>query len=144
MIPNNIILRCDMVRKVRNIFAHNFEIDKIEQIDTKLIKSISQLYKERIQKDENKELIDKFHAIYKFGYSELRTFEKNIKLLREKIDDPNLEKELRRINDERRHTFQEEVIKKGPLRVIDKGNGEIEEIYPHHISVIKNKDKKIR
>ncbi|WP_454059261.1 hypothetical protein [Elizabethkingia ursingii] len=139
LIPNDIIVMCDLVRKVRNVFAHNFEIDHIEEIDIKLIKHINQLYKERTRKLEEKDLIDKFHAIYSIGYSELRTYEKNVKLLRETIDDPVFEKDLERINLQRMHIFHEKIKENGPIRVIDRGNGEIEEIYPYRLSVVKKK-----
>ena len=145
IIPNEIIIMCDLVRKVRNIFAHNFDIDTIEQIDSKLVKNINQLYRERTKnKNNDKKLIDKFHTIYSLGYSELRTYEKNVKLLREAIDDSNFEKEIQRKNEEQRHIFHEKIIENGPLKVIDKGNGDIEEIYPHHLSIIKKKDKNFR
>lgn len=137
MIPNNIITMCDLIRKVRNVFAHNFEIDSIEQIDSKLIKNIEQLYREVVKKDGDISLIQKFHGIYSIGYSELRTYEKNLKLLRETIDHPDFEKELNRINDTRRSAFFNEVKKGGPIEVIKRGNGEIEERYPHSITVVR-------
>ncbi len=43
-------------------------------------------------------LINKFEVIYKLGSGNLRTYEQNIKLLREKIDDPSFEKELQQLN----------------------------------------------
>ena len=47
IIPNEIIVTCDLVRKVRNVFAHNFDVDLIDNIDPKLIKNINQLYREK-------------------------------------------------------------------------------------------------
>jgi len=137
-IPNEIIIMCDVVRKVRNIFAHNFDIDKIEQIDSKLIKNINQLHREKTKRNINVSLIEKFHTIYSLGYSELRTYEKNIKLLRETIDNPNFENELQKINDERMYHFYEKIKSEGPIKIIDRGNGEIEEIYPYNYSIIKS------
>ncbi len=140
LIPIDVIIMCDLVRKVRNVFAHNFEIDAIEQIDSKLIKHINQLYLEKTKSKEDKELIEKFHAIYSVGYSELRTYERNIKLLRETLDNPNFEMEIQKTNEERLHHFHDKLRQEGPIRIIDRGNGEIEEIYPHHFSVIKKKN----
>ena len=44
IIPNEIIVTCDLVRKVRNVFAHNFDVDLIDNIDPKLIKNINIKY----------------------------------------------------------------------------------------------------
>lgn len=144
LIPNEIIVMCDLVRKVRNLFAHNFDIDTIEEIDSKLIKNIHQLYRERTKNDADNKLIEKFHAIYSLGYSELRTYEKNVRLLREAIEDPGFEISIQKINEQQRHIFHEKIKENGPIKVIDRGNGEIEEIYPHHLSIIKKKDKNFR
>jgi len=36
LIPSNIVNMCDCVRKVRNEFAHNLEIDKIESVKSEI------------------------------------------------------------------------------------------------------------
>jgi len=141
IIPNETIVMCDLVRKVRNVFAHNFEIDIIDDIDHKLVKNINQLYREKTKSKIEKELIEKFHSLYSLGYSELRTYEKNVKLLRETVDDVNFEKNIQKINEDRRHVFHENLRKEKPLKTIDKGNGEIEELFPHGLIVIRKKDE---
>jgi len=139
LIPNEIIISCDLIRKIRNVFAHNFEINNIEELDIKLIKHINQLYQQRNQRPEEKKLIDKFHAIYSIGYSELRSYEKNIKLLREAIDNPDFEKNLQTMNLQRMDDFHEKVKANGPIKTVDRGNGEIEEIYTNRLRIIKKK-----
>ena len=91
-----------------------------------------------------KELIEKFHSLYSLGYSELRTYEKNVKLLRETLDDENFEKNIQKINGERQHIFYENLKKEKPIKTIDRGNGEIEEVFPQGLTVIKKKDKNYR
>ncbi|MDH6254200.1 hypothetical protein M2347_003927 [Chryseobacterium sp. H1D6B] len=139
IIPNEIIVLCDMIRKVRNIFAHNFEIDVIDDIDPKLVKNINQLYREKTKSKIEKELIEKFHSLYSLGYSELRAYEKNVKLLRETVDDENFEKDIQKINESRRHIFYENLRKGKPIKTIDRGNGEIEEVFSQGLSVIRKK-----
>jgi len=138
LIPNNIIFMCDCVRKVRNEFAHNLEIDSIENIDKKIKTRIHQLYIENSNQKEDISLIKEFESIYRLGSGNLRTYEQNVKLLREKIDDPNFEKELQNINQKRIFDFHEALIKNGPIKIIERGN-EIEEIYPKNLSIIKKK-----
>lgn len=144
IIPNEIIVTCDLVRKVRNVFAHNFDVDLIDNIDPKLIKNINQLYREKTKSTSEKELIEKFHSLYSLGYSELRTYEKNVKLLRETLDDENFEKNIQKINGERQHIFYENLKKEKAIKTIDRGNGEIEEVFPQGLTVIKKKDKNYR
>ena len=141
IIPNEIIVTCDLVRKVRNVFAHNFDVDLIDNIDPKLIKNINQLYREKTKSTSEKELIEKFHSLYSLGYSELRTYEKNVKLLRETLDDENFEKNIQKINGKRQHIFYENLKKEKPIKTIDRGNGEIEEVFPQGLTVIRKKDK---
>jgi len=141
IIPNETIVMCDLVRKVRNIFAHNFEIDVIDDIDSKLIKNINQLYREKTKSTIEKELIEKFHSLYSRGYSELRTYEKNVKLLRETVDDVDFEKNIKKINEDRRHIFHENLRKEKPIKTIDRGNGEVEDVFPQGLSVIRKKIK---
>jgi len=138
LIPNNIIVMCDCVRKVRNIFAHNFEIDSIKQIEKKVQNQIHQLYTESAPNKDD-ELINKFEVVYRLGSSYLRTYEINVKLLREKIDSPIFEKELQHINKQRMHEFHEELMRNGPIEIIDRGNGEIEERYSKSFGVIRKR-----
>jgi len=139
LIPNNIIVMCDCVRKVRNIFAHNLEIDSLKQIENKVQNQVHQLYIESVSDKKDAELINKFEVVFRLGSSYLRTYEKNVKLLREKIDNPNFEKELQHLNKQRMHKFHEELMKNGPIEIIDRGNGEIEERYSKSFGVIRKK-----
>lgn len=138
LIPNNIIVMCDCVRKARNAFAHDFEIENINNIDSSIQKQIHQLYVENSETKNEIELIEKFEIIYRLGYSNLRTYEQNIRLLREKIDDPNFEIELQQLNRKSMFEMHEKLIKEGPTKIIDRGS-EIEEIYPKSLGVIKKK-----
>lgn len=91
-IPNEIIQMCDIVRRIRNEFAHNFDIDNINQLKPKLINTLNQIYLNQTKnKDSNIELFTKFKLVFNLGHSYLRTYEKNVKLLREKIDEPSFE-----------------------------------------------------
>ena len=86
-------------------------------------------------------LIKKFTSIYNLGSGGLRSFEQNIRLLREKIDDPGFEEELHRINGKRIEEFHNSLIAAGPIEIIDLGN-EIEERYPNGLGVIKKKSNR--
>jgi hypothetical protein len=141
LIPHNIIIMCDCVRKVRNEFAHNLELENIQEIDLKIQKQVHQLYSEDSEKNKDIELIEKFKAVYTLGYSNLRAFEQNIRLLREKIDDPKFEEELSVLNSNRIFETYDKIIEKGPIKIIDRGD-EIEEVYPKALGVLKKKLKK--
>lgn len=140
IIPNEIILMCDCVRKIRNLFAHNIELDDINQIDSKVKNRLIQLYSENVkEKQTDLSLIEKFQAIYNIGSSSLRTFEKNVRLLREKLDAPDFEEELKILNEKRMFEFHNRIMQEEPIEVIDRGNGEIEERYRHSLCVVKKK-----
>ena len=139
LIPNEIVLMCDIVRKIRNTFAHNFDIDKIEHIDKKLITNLIQLYKTHINKNDEISLINMFNGIYNCGHGYLRSYEKNVKLLRKKIDSPDFEKELDNLNQKQMTLFYKKVQENNPTKVIDLGNGMIEEQYPYSFGIVKKK-----
>lgn len=138
LIPNNIITMCDCVRKVRNEFAHNLTINRISEIDKKIQSQIHQLYIENVKKPIDIELIKKLESIYRLGWNYLRTYEQNIKLLREIIDDPEFEKELRGQNLKEMFEMHERLIAEGPIKTVDRGN-KIEEIYPKALRIIRSK-----
>lgn len=141
LIPENIAVMCDCVRKVRNEFAHNFDINSIDEINKNLQNQIHQLYVENTKAEKETPLIKKFTGIYNLGSGGLRTFEQNIRLLREKIDEDSFESELHKINDKRRTKFHDKLIAAGPIEIIDLGN-EIEERYPNGLGVIKKKNNR--
>lgn len=139
LIPNDILLMCDCVRKVRNIFAHNFEIENIEELETKVKNVIIVRYNENVKDKKNIKLIKMFEAIYRIGSGNLRTYEQNIRLLRQEIDNPNFEKKLQKTNNEIVSKKHEEITSGKPIKTIDRGN-RIEEKYPNSITVMKNKN----
>lgn len=114
-------------------------ISNINQIAKKFTNQIDQLYIEKIGKSPKIPLIKKFEGIYRVGSGNLRSFEKNILLLREKIDDPSFEKELRILNDKRMDEFNEKLMKNEPIEIIERKNNEIEVKYSKSFSVIKKK-----
>lgn len=141
LIPDNIITMCDCIRKVRNEFAHNFEINKIDEVNKNLQNQILQLYVENTKINNELPLNKKFTSIYNLGSGGLRSFEQNIKLLREKIDDPSFQKELYNINEKRTDEFHKNLIAAGPIEIIDLGH-QIEERYPNGLGVIKKKNNR--
>jgi hypothetical protein len=141
LIPINIVNMCDCVRKVRNEFAHNLELNEIVEIKKNLQDQIHQLYVENTSNKNETKLIRKFTGIYNLGYSGLGSFEQNIRLLREKIDDPQFEIELHKINDKRTEEYHENLIAKEPIR-IERYKDKIEEIYPNGLGIIKNKNNR--
>lgn len=138
IIPFNILTTCDCVRKTRNEFAHNLTINTISEINKNIQNQIHQLFTENIKSQKELTLIDKFIYIYRNGYNSLRSYEQNIRLLREKIDDPNFENELHVVNNKRIHEMHEKLIARGPIRIIDKGN-KIESVYTDSFSVVRSK-----
>lgn len=143
LIPENIINMCDCVRKVRNEFAHNLDKDNIQKINIKIKTRINQLFTENSDIKEEVELIKKFEIIYRLGSSYLRSYEKNVRLLREKMDDHSFIEELRILNEKRMFEMQEKIISNGPIKVIDRGDN-IEEVYPQNLHVLKKKKSSIR
>jgi hypothetical protein len=139
LIPGNVITMCDCVRRVRNVFAHNLDIDDIDQADKSIKNQVHQLYITNNPEGRENSSIKKFEVVYRLGSGYLRTYEKNVKLLREKLDNPDFEKELQQLNEERMHDYHENLMKNGPIDIIDRGNGEIEERYSRSFSVIKTK-----
>ncbi|MHB0755461.1 hypothetical protein [Polaribacter sp. M15] len=139
LIPLNIIIMCDCVRKIRNEFAHNLNIDNINQTEKKFKDQIHQLYVKNVENTSDIDLIKKFESVYRLGSSHLRTYEKNIILLRERIDDPNFEKELDKLNNERMFEFHQKLMEKEPIEIIERGNNEIEMKYSKSFGVIKKK-----
>lgn len=140
LIPLNIIIMCDCVRKIRNEFAHNLNIDTINQTEKKFKDQIHQLYVENVENASKIDLIKKFESVYRLGSSHLRTYEKNIFLLREKIDDSNFEKELEKLNNERMFEYHQNLMEKEPIEIIEKGDNKIEVKYSKSFSVMKNKE----
>lgn len=141
LIPDNIVTMCDCVRKVRNEFAHNLVISSINEVNKKLHNQIHQLYVENTQTNNEVPLIKKFTSIYNLGSGGLRSFEQNIRLLREKIDEPDFEEDLHRINEKGTEEFHNSLIAAGPIEIIDLGS-EIEERYPNGLGIIKKKNNR--
>ena len=77
LIPIKIINSCDCIRQVRNTFAHNLDLDKIEDIDKKLISKIIQTYSEINPNGKNKELALKYDGIHFVTSGNLRSYEQN-------------------------------------------------------------------
>ncbi len=141
LIPLNIVTMCDCVRKIRNEFAHNLNIDNINQTEKKFKNQIHQLYVENVENTSENDLIKKFEGVYRLGSSYLRTYEKNVLMLREKIDDPNFEKELQNLNEKRMEKYHKKLIENEPIQIIERGNNQIEVKYSKSFSVIREKNK---
>lgn len=138
-IPSEIIQMIDIVRKIRNKFAHELLIEKISDLNRNLTVPLTQIYKkEHFAKKGEVEYLEMFKAIFTFGYSYLRTYEKNFKLLREKIESEEFQMEMEKLNNERMNNYHDEIVKKGPLEIIEKGD-QIIERYSNSYSIIRNK-----
>lgn len=96
LIPDKIFDFADIVRKIRNEFAHKIEIDKIIELDEypkgkKLIKTLDSLCKRyeesltysKYQQDNYRE---KFKDIANFAISALREYEPAVNLIRTEIE----------------------------------------------------------
>jgi hypothetical protein len=96
LLPESIFKFADLVRKIRNEFAHNIEIDKIIELNdyTKGKNLINQLnnfchqYKDYLiySKYEQNNYREKFKDITNFVNNALREYEPSVRLLREEIE----------------------------------------------------------
>ena len=96
LVPDSIFNLADLVRAIRNEFAHNVEIDNIAQLKNysrgkKLISKLDSLchqYQEYCiySKNDKENLREKFKDIANFVNSSLREYESSIQLLRQEID----------------------------------------------------------
>jgi hypothetical protein len=96
IIPESVITFTDLIRRIRNEFAHNINIDKLEELkeNTKGRKLINKLDNLCVQfKDEmtysndgNNSYREKFKDIADFANNALREYEPSIALLRNEIE----------------------------------------------------------
>ncbi len=118
LIPSHILSCADILRGIRNEFAHNLEIDHIEKISSGKKSTLEQLYKSLYGKEEKDLTLEKmFNGISFLAITGIRNFEQNVKLLREKIDDPNFIEELSKVSLERFNKVVEEISKEEPIEI---------------------------
>jgi len=97
LIPNHFIEMIDIMRIIRNDFAHNFEIDNFEDFKktSKLSKHVGDMQKmwKRFEEDmaywhEGKATRYMFKDIWRKSLDGLRVFESNVKLFRQETETP--------------------------------------------------------
>lgn len=113
LLPDKIFDFADIVRKIRNEFAHKVEIDKIIELNEytkgkKLIQTLDSLckhYKESLtySKYQQENYREKFKDISNFAISALREYEPAVKLVRKEIERP---------------AFIGEIIKRNKFKII--------------------------
>jgi hypothetical protein len=138
IIPQNILTNCDCIRKVRNEFAHNLGLEIIDNLDQKILSNVIQCFSDLKSNSNIKSHIGRFESIHFFTTGYLRSYEQNFRLLREKMDSEEFIDGLEKLNQERTFKSMDELIKKGPINIIEKG-GKIEEYYKNNFVVVRNK-----
>ena len=96
LLPESIFKFVDIVRKIRNEFAHNVKIDKIIELNgytkgkrlIKLLDNLCHLYKDHLSysKYDNDNYREKFKDIADFANSALREYEPSVLLVRKEIE----------------------------------------------------------
>jgi hypothetical protein len=79
-------------------------------------------------------LIGKFESIYFVTSGNLRSYEQNFRLLREKMDSDEFINNLEKLNHVRTSELMKDLIKKGPIQTIENENV-ISEVYTNSFIV---------
>lgn len=95
VIPNFILNSCDIIRKIRNEFAHNLEIDDFDKLDKPLIKKMDGQLK-NFDKKTNMEqpILDRYNELNFFTSWALQTYKTHTQRLNEYIRDDNFIKKF--------------------------------------------------
>lgn len=118
LIPSHILSCANIVRGIRNEFAHNLEIDHLDKISKSKKSTLDQLYKSIYGKQEVDLSLEKmFNGISFLAITGIRNYEPNFKILREKIDDSKFIEELSKICEERFISAIAEIRKEEPIEI---------------------------
>jgi len=125
LIPSHILRCIDLVRMIRNDFAHNLNIERLEQIEERdkarlktLYNEIYSSYGQSAQGKTSRQLFDGIAFIaYAIGF-----YTTNIRMLREVIEAKDFECTLDQLTQQRERIWMEQVLSQTPESVEIQGN----------------------
>lgn len=122
LIPPHIVQIADLLRRVRNEFAHNVDCDKLENLKDSLKASLAQRVRECYgdAKPYSSSLHEMFKALTFLALVGLESYRVNVAILRERMDDGSLRSTLK-LQSEQRHTDKvKSLSSQAPTKIVEK------------------------
>jgi hypothetical protein len=122
LIPPHIVEVADLIRKVRNEFAHNFDCDHLDRLDAGLRQAMEQrvrnLYGDREPYITSTR--EMFKALTFFVLAGFSAYKPNFRILKEKLNDGSLNDSLKNECFQRHAATIQSIMGKTPTRVVEK------------------------
>ncbi|HYP38760.1 MAG TPA: hypothetical protein VEX13_00230 [Chloroflexia bacterium] len=133
LIPPHIMVCCNVIRRVRNAFAHNLEIDTLDKLDQSHKDILRNTYEavynrsrqSGAQTAKGKTVRQLFDGVYFISLG-ITHYEENITVLREAIQSEEFLDMLYLTSKTRAKQWETEMISGGPVAVEFRGNTKIE------------------
>ncbi len=135
LIPPHILDAVDLIRGIRNHFAHNLNIATLSDLDHSGADKIKNGYSAIFGTNSTAAIEKQFHDIATFATQALRAYGSNIKLLRDSLTSDNYVQDLLDQQKEKQKTAINEALQKAPLNTLMLGASSVA-IYPDGPMVI--------
>lgn len=122
LIPSHIVVAANLIRRVRNKFAHDLACDGLEQLDNGMRSDMAQTIRELFGDAEPylSSTREMFKALTFFVLAGFAAYIPNLAVLRERLTDGTLGETLKKECEERHNAKIESITRKEPTKIVDK------------------------
>lgn len=122
LIPPHIVQIADLMRRVRNEFAHNLDCDKLENLKNSLKVALAQRVGESYgdAKPYSSSHREMFKALTFLALVGLESYRVNVAVLRERMDDGSLSESLKLECEKRHRDKVNSLSSQAPKRIVEK------------------------